>query len=62
MNMADDQRKVSVNKPLAPWVPTSQRDSGVNLDDGCGDIEQASAGSIETFGSDALRQIQKERK
>jgi hypothetical protein len=31
------------NKPLAPWVPKSQRDSGTNLDEGCGDIRTASA-------------------
>jgi hypothetical protein len=60
--MADDTRKVAVNKPMADWIPQSQRDSGTNLDDGCGDIDQASAGSVETFGSDALKLIQKERK
>ena len=60
--MADDQRKVSVNKPLARWVPTSQRDSGTNLDLGCCDIEQAEAGSTETFDSAALRELNKERK
>lgn len=60
--MADDQRKVSVNRPVADWVPTSQRDSGTNLDLGCGDIEQAEAGSTETFGSDALKFIQKEKR
>jgi hypothetical protein len=30
-------------KPLAPWIPKSQRDSGQNLDEGCPEIEQASA-------------------
>lgn len=32
------------NKPLQSWVPKSMRDSGVYLDEGCGDIEQAEAG------------------
>jgi len=55
--MADDQRKVSVNKPLADWVPTSQRDSGVNLDDGCGQVEQAEGG----LGLDkAIAKLEKE--
>jgi hypothetical protein len=39
----DDQRKTSVNKPLADWVPKSQRNSGGDLDDGC-NLSQASAG------------------
>lgn len=48
--MADDQRKTSVNKPLADWVPKSQRDSGTNLDAGCGDeISQAEAGQATEF-------------
>jgi hypothetical protein len=33
------------HKALADWIPKSQRDSGVNLDEGCGNaIEQAEAG------------------
>jgi hypothetical protein len=32
------------NKPLADWIPKSMRDSGVNLDEGCGDIGQAESG------------------
>jgi hypothetical protein len=32
------------NKPLQPWVPRSQRDGGINLDEGCPEIEQAEAG------------------
>lgn len=31
------------NKPLQPWIPKSQRNSGTQLDEGCGEIEQASA-------------------
>jgi hypothetical protein len=50
------------DKPLQPWVPKSMRDSGANLDDGCGDIEQAEAGSTETYGSDALAFLNKEKK
>jgi hypothetical protein len=60
MNMDGD--KGGVNRPMAPWIPQSQRDSGVNLDEVCGQVEQAEAGSTETFGSDALRQIQKEKR
>ena len=30
------------NKPLQPWIPKSQRNSGTQLDEGCGEIEQAS--------------------
>jgi len=42
--MADDQRAVNVNKPLAPWVPRSMRNSGTDLDETCPEIEQAEAG------------------
>ena len=34
------------NKPLAPWVPKSMRDSGVNLDPICGEVGNASASEV----------------
>jgi hypothetical protein len=59
--MADDQRAVSVNRPVADWVPRSMRNSGTNLDETCPEIEQASAGSTESFDSAALRELKKEK-
>jgi len=38
-------------KEIAAWVPKSQRDSGVNLDEGCGDIGQAEAGAADMSSS-----------
>jgi hypothetical protein len=32
------------DKPVAEWVPRSMRDSGLNLDKGCPEIEQAAGG------------------
>jgi hypothetical protein len=34
------------NKPMQPWIPKSQRDSGMNLDQGCGEIETSSANEV----------------
>jgi hypothetical protein len=34
------------NKPLAPWIPKSQRDSGLNLDEGFPEIESSSANEV----------------
>lgn len=33
-------------KPLAPWIPRSQRDSGLNLDEGCSEIETNEANAV----------------
>jgi hypothetical protein len=49
------------DKPMQSWVPKSMRDSGANLDLGCGDIEQAEGGSTETYGSDAIALLNKEK-
>jgi len=38
-----DGDKGGVNRPMAPWVPQSMRNSGTELDEGC-DLSQAEAG------------------
>jgi hypothetical protein len=56
MNMDGD--KGGVNRPMAPWIPQSQRDSGVNLDEVCGQVEQAEAGKAL---DQAFTKIEKEK-
>ncbi|HEY4777341.1 MAG TPA: hypothetical protein VIH56_06745 [Candidatus Acidoferrales bacterium] len=34
------------NKPLAPWIPKSMRDSGANLDECCEGAGTASASEV----------------
>ena len=40
------------DKPLQPWVPKSMRDSGVNLDEVCGEVGNASA--TDSMGMDKV--------
>jgi hypothetical protein len=42
--MANDNKYP--DKPMQPWIPRSQRDSGLNLDEGCGDIETSEANEV----------------
>ena len=42
--MLPENTNKAPDKPYNQTIPKSQQDSGTNLDEGCGDIEQATGG------------------
>jgi hypothetical protein len=42
--LPENQTNKAPDKPYAQTIPKSQQDSGTNLDEACGDIEQAEGG------------------